>query len=183
MKIKLSNILFVLVCVVLLAASVCMGAVRGWSRERSGILSALAENGELRIQLEYRGMDAANLVSVVSRHLPADNADLQALTDAAGMLLGSYDDVHEILEADAVITEIACRFAQELPALPSVQSSDRDQAYIRRLTELLGVRDDLANSYVLMIKDFNLRMSTSPTGRLAMFFGVELLPSAQDEGG
>lgn len=180
MKIKLSNILFVLMCIVLLSASVCMGVVRGWSRERSGILSALTENGDLRIQLEYRGMDAANLASVASRHLPADHADLLALLAASGMLLGDYADVHGILVADADVTAIARRFSQELPALASVQASTRDQAYIHTLTELLGNQDDLANSYVLMINDFNQRMSTSPTGRLAMFFGVKLLPSAQD---
>ena len=180
MKIKLSNILFVLLCIVLLAASVCMGVVRGWSRERSGILSALAENGDLRIQLESRGMDAANLASVASRHLPTDHADLLALLNASGTLLGDYSDVHEILVADASITMIARRFSQELPALPSVQACTRDQTYICTLTELLGNRDDLANSYVQMINDFNQRMSASPTGRLALFFGVELLPSTQD---
>lgn len=178
MKNKLSNILFILLCIVLLAASLCMGAVRGWRKERNEVLSAMAGGGELRTQLEYRGMDAANLAVVAGRHLPADHADLLALRQASAVLLSDTDDVQAILDADAIITAIARAFAEELPALPSLQDSVRDQAYIRTLTGALGTEHSLSVTYAELTADYNHRLSTSLTGMLATLLGVEPLPTA-----
>ena len=178
MKAKLSNILFVLLCIALLVASLCMGAVRGWSMERRDVLASLAESGELRTQLEYRGMDAANLAVVAARHLPADDADLVALRDASTTLLGDTEDVQALLEADAAITAIARSFAEELPLLPSVAASKRDTTYVRTLTEALGKKNSLTHAYSMLTDDFNQRLTTSLSGKLAMLLGVDPLPAA-----
>ncbi len=45
MKIKLSTVLSVLVCTVLIAAAVCVGAYRGWSADREKALAALSSEG------------------------------------------------------------------------------------------------------------------------------------------
>lgn len=180
MKIRLSNILFAALCIALLSASLCIGAVRGWSIERNEILSAMEGSGELRNQFEYRGMDAANLCVVAARHLPEEDADLIALRQASDVLLSTDADAHALLQADADITAIARTFAAILPDLPSVQASARDQMYISTLALALDSRNSLTLTYTEMINDFNQRLAGSPTGQLAMFFGVDPLPSAQD---
>lgn len=181
MKNKLSNILFALLCAVLLLAAVGLGAVRGWSSDRAEVLSALTREGEMRTQLEYRGMDAANLAVVAARHLPADHADLLALRQAADVLLSDTEDADAILAADAAITRIARQFSQELPLLPSMQASSRDQAYVTMLTGTLGKRDGLTHTYTLLVEDFNAGLSGSLTGKIAMLLGVKPLPVPEED--
>lgn len=177
MKIRLSNILFALLCIMLLGASLCIGAVRGWSMERSEVLSSLGESGELRMQLEYRGMDAANLAVVAARHLPAHDANLVALRQASGVLLSGNDDVQALLEADAAITDVARAFATQLPLLPTVAASQRDTTYVCTLTSALGKMNSLTHTYSVLTEDFNQRITSSLTGRLAMLLGVDPLPA------
>lgn len=181
MKISLSKILFTLLCALLLITALCTGAVRGWSAERNEILSSLTGEGEMRQQLEYRGMDAANLCVVASRHLPEDDADLVALRQASQTLLSGSTDVHVLLAADEQITVIALRFAESLPQLPSVQASGRDKTYIATLTSSLGRKSSLNHSYTLMVEDYNDRLSSSPTGWLARLLGVDPLPLPGNE--
>ena len=177
MKIRLSTILSIALCVLLCAGALCVGAVRGWSQERSDALSALTAGGEMRTQLENRGMDAANLAVVAARHLPEDDADLIALRKASATLLSGIEDAQVILQADAVITDVALRFSEELPALPSVQESSRDKTYISMLTSLLGKKSGLTHTYTLLVEDYNQRLESSLTGKLAMLLGVSPLPA------
>lgn len=176
MKITLSNILIALLCAALICAALLVGAVRGWNGEREEALSALTEKGEMRTQLEERGMDAANLSVVAARHLASDNADLLALQAASRTLLSDTQDIQAILQADATITSVALRFSTELPLLPSVQHSSRDQTYISMLTASLGKKSSLTNGYTQLVEDYNHRLSSSIMGRLAMLLGVDPLP-------
>lgn len=176
MKITLGNIVTALVCVALICAAVCIGAVRGWSSERDAALTVLTAEGDMRTQLEYRGMDAANLAVVAARHLPADDADLTALQEASRTLLSGTEDVPRILEADAAITEAALRLSESLPQLSTVQASERDRAYIAMLTSSLGKKSSLTHAYALLVDDYNQRLTTSLTGKLAMLLGVDPLP-------
>ena len=180
MKNKLSNILFALLCLALLLAAVCLGAVRGWSADRAEVIAALTQDGEMHTQLEYRGMDAANLAVVAARHLPADDDDLMALRQASDTLLSGTGNADAILSADAAITRIALQFAQELPLLPSMQTSNRDQAYLTQLTSSLGKRDGLTHTYLLRVEEFNDGLSGSLTGKLAMLLGVKPLPLPEE---
>lgn len=176
MKITLRHILFALMCVALLAVALSLGAVRGWSADRREVRCALTREGEMRTRLEYRGMDAANLAVVAARHLPGEDADLLALRSASQTLLSGTEDIGALLAADAVITDIALRFAQDLPQQASLQASQRDQAYLTMLTGSLGRKSSLNHAYTLMVEDFNQQLTTSLSGRVAMLLGVDPLP-------
>lgn len=179
MKIRLSTILSIIACLALCAGALCVGAYRGWSAERDSALAALTAGGEMRTQLENRGMDAANLAVVAARHLAADDAELTALRKASSTLLSGTEDAEIILQADAVITDVALRFSQELPALPSVQQSSRDKTYVTMLTSLLGKKSGLTHTYTLLVEDYNQRLESSLTGRLAMLLGVSPLDALE----
>lgn len=172
MKQTLTMILSVMLCIVLVTGAVCLGAVRGWRSEREEAASFLG-NTDI---LAERAMDAANLLVVASRHLPAADASLTALRDARQVLTSGSAAVEEIIAADSAITAAARELAASLPALPSVQASARDQAYIDSLTGILGVETSAATLYREEISAFNQRMRASLTGKLAMFCGVEPLP-------
>lgn len=179
MKIRLSTILSIALCVLLCAGALCMGAVRGWGAERDEALSALTAGGEMRTLLEYRGMDAANLAVVAARHLPADDAQLTALRKASSTLLSGTEDAEIILQADAVITDVALRFSEELPALPSVQQSSRDKTYVTMLSSQLGKKSGLTHTYAQLVEEYNQRLESSLTGRLAMLLGVSPLDALE----
>ncbi len=177
MKISVNSILVILLCIALVCAALCIGAVRGWNEERNQALTALTQEGELHTQLQNRGMDAANLCVVAARHLSADDPDLVALRQASQTLLSGTDDVQVIFSADEQITETALHFAQSLPELESVQGSARDSNYVAMLPSALGRRSSLTHTYTLMVEDFNERLSTSIFGKLATLLGVDPLPA------
>lgn len=176
MKITLNNILFALLCAALLLVAVALGSVRGWNADRQEVLNALAAEGELSTQREHRGMDAANLAVVAARHLPADDADLLALRSASATLMSVTVDVEALQAADAVITDVALRFADTLPLLPTMQASPRDTTYLTMLTASLDRRSSLSHGYTLMVEAFNQELTTSLSGKLAMLLGVDPLP-------
>lgn len=176
MKITFTNVLIGILCVLLICGALCVGAVRGWSRERTQVISALTKQDDLRAQLEYRGMDAANLAVVAARHLPADDSGLMALRAASAVLLSVVDDTQAIIEADQTITTTALEMSSVLPSLASVQASSRDMTYVTMLTGTLGKDSGLMQAYTEVVEDYNHRLSTSLTGRLAMLLGVKPLP-------
>lgn len=175
MKFSFSTLLCVLLCVALTACALCLGAVRGWNAEREEALGALSVQGELYPQLSIRAMDAANLAVVVSRHLAADDARLQQLRALRQTLESEKSTLEELAAADSALTALALRLSQELPQLSSVQASARDQTYISSLTRTLGEATDVAASYARQMEDYNDRLTSSLTGRLAMLLGVEAL--------
>jgi len=173
MKNKLSTILSILVCAVFVAAAVCVGTYRGWSHEREEALAALSSEGGLHSLLETRALDAANLAIVAARHLPESNADLRSLRETASLLLSGQADLEQLMLADEAITEVAQRFASELPGLRTVQDSQRDRAYISVLTSALSRNTSLQQNCGQLVEDFNQRLNGSLMGRLAMLLGVE----------
>lgn len=180
MKNTLSTVLGVIICVVLVAAALCVGTVRGWSADREEALNALTAEGEMYTLLQNRAMDAANLAVVAARHLPADDEDLAALRGASSLMLSGKAGAEELMMADDTLTDVALRLADELPDLASVQASTRDKAYVSMLTASLGKKTGLTHTYTKLVEEFNRKLTTSPTGRLAMLLGVDPLP-ADDE--
>ena len=175
MKKTLLNILCGLLCAALLIGAVCIGAVRGWQRERAEALSALSADGELSGLLEERAMDAANLIVVVSRHLDASDARLSRLKELRALLSGQISEAEDLVQADAELTALAQELGQSLPTLASVRDSARDQAYISSLTRALSESTDLSEAYNAIVRGFNNRLINSLTGSLARLLGVPLL--------
>lgn len=176
MKITFSTVMSIVICIVLVAGAVCIGAVKGWSSDRDAVLRAPTLDGEMSALLQIRAMDAANLCVVAARHVPADDADLLALRQASELLLRG--NPAQPMQADNVITEVAQRFAQRLPAMSSVAASKRDKAYVKTLTDTLCAETSLSHNYALLVEDFNHRLSAEMTGRLAMALGVKPIESA-----
>jgi len=175
MKTSLSTALCAALCVLLTVSALFVGAVRGWSGERDAALHALSAEGELYAQLQNRAMDAANLAVVAARHVPAEDGRLTQLTQLRRTLESGKSAVEELVQADGELTDLALVLGQELPQLASVQASARDQAYIATLTRTLGEQTGMAETYAARVEDFNDRLTSSLTGRLAMLLGVEAL--------
>ena len=175
MKNTLTTILCVLCAIALAAGAVCLGAYRGWSREREAALHTVSADGELSTALEERAMDAANLIVVASRHLPEGDADLTSLKEVRAVLTDTSATAADKTRADAQLTALAEKLASSLPLLDSVQGSARDQVYISTLTRTLAQGTDSAAAYAAAVQRFNDRLSASLTGRLAMLLGVKPL--------
>ncbi|MBR4082013.1 MAG: hypothetical protein IKK21_09545 [Clostridia bacterium] len=176
MKQTLISVLTVLLAVALAAGAVCLGAVRGWTSERGEAAALLSDTGSLREALSERMMDAANLLVVVSRHLPQEDEGLTALRNALTTCRSETAQAQDIIGADREITRLAAQWAESLPLLDSVKSSARDQAYITSLTRVLAEDSNVTGRYQSQSAAFNERMNGSLTGQLAMLLGVEPLP-------
>lgn len=174
MKNTLSTILCVLLTIAMVAGAACIGAVRGWSSEREAALGTLSQSGAMAESLQARAMDAANLAVVAARHL-TDDADVAALRTAYETITDGKAPADEIARADAAISAAAASLAANLPGLTSVQASARDQVYISTLTRTLSESTGSASAYASAIEDYNARLTSSLTGKLAMLLGVEPL--------
>ncbi|MBQ8654371.1 MAG: hypothetical protein IJ507_05470 [Clostridia bacterium] len=171
MKNTLTTILCLLMAVALAAGAVCIGARRGWAQEREETLSAFL-TGEGSVAADERAMDAANLAVVAARHLPADDPRLTSLQELRQVLQSRTASAEEKTQADASLTALAAQLAAELPMLESVRNSARDQVYIATLTSTLTQGRD-AMAFAVSAQDFNRRLASSLTGRLAILLGVE----------
>lgn len=172
MKNTLTTILSILCAVVLAAGAVCLGAYRGWSGERDEVLGLIGQDGELAQQLSDRAMDAANLAVVASRHLPEEDESLCALRACRDVLMTSAD-ASALAQADDQLTQLAASLRETLPALASVQASQRDQVYVSTLTRALSGGTSLSQTYAGKAADFNQRLGASLTGKLAALLGIE----------
>ena len=173
MKNTLLNILCGVLCAALLVGALCIGAVRGWSREREEAMTAFSSGGaEL---LEERAMDAANLIVVASRHLDASDERLARLKELRALLADPAEHANAILQADEELAGLAASLGQSLPELASVKASARDQAYISTLTRTLAEPSALGESFADLARSFNNRLINSPTGWIARLFGVSTI--------
>lgn len=180
MKNTLTNILCVVLVAAMVVAAVGIGAVRGWNSQREEALSALSEAGELGASLQVRAMDAANLAVVAARHL-TDDADVAALRTAYDTICGNSATPAQLADADNAISIAAVRLAEKLTVLDSVQASSRDKAYISSLTRTLSETSGAATAYAAIMEDYNTRLTSSLTGRLAMLLGVSPLAAGGDD--
>ncbi len=176
MKDSLSTILCILLTVALVAGAVCIGAVRGWHNEQVATLEAISVGSDLSEPLRNRGMDAANLAVVAARHLAPKDPDVVILQQAYFRICKTNASAIERAQADAQISIVAASLAERLPQLASVQASPRDQAYITALTRTLSQPTSFAEDYAAALEDYNTRLRSSLTGKLAMLLGVEPIP-------
>ena len=176
MKESLSTFLCILLTIVLVAGAVCIGAVRGWHGEQVATLEAISVGSDLSEPLHNRGMDAANLAVVASRHLAVKDPDVFMLQQSYSKICKTNSSAIERAQADAQISIAAASLAQRLPQLASVQASQRDQAYITALTRSLSQPTSFAEDYTAALEDYNARLNSSLTGKLAMLLGVEPIP-------
>ncbi len=179
MKNTLANILCVVLVAAMVVAAVGIGAVRGWNGQREEALSALSETGELGASLQARAMDAANLAVVAARHLTND-ADVAALRSAYETICGDHPAPGQLTAADDAISAAAASLAEKLTGMDSVQRSERDRVYIASLTRTLSETSGASAAYAAIMEDYNARLTSSPTGRLAMLLGVEPLAAGGD---
>ena len=175
MKNILTTALAILAAIVLTAFAVCIGSVNGWRGERDEALSFDSHNADLTALVDTRAMDAANLAVVAARHLPEDDKFLTILRDARDVILSGKADMASVLHADAAITDAAAQLARSLPTLATVQAAPRDTVYISMLTSTLTSGQSAASLFEGVASNFNSRMQSSLTGRLAMLLGVNPL--------
>lgn len=176
MKDSLSTFLCILLTIAMVAGAVCIGAVRGWHNEQVAALEAISVGSDLSEPMRNRGMDAANLAVVASRHLPVKDPDVILLQQAYFKICKTNSSAIERAQADAQISIVAASLAERLPELASVQASQRDQAYITALTRTLSQPTTFAEDYATALEDYNVRLNSSLTGKLAMLLGVEPIP-------
>ncbi len=177
MKEKIINILSVVGCIVLLIIALCIGAVGGWRDEKETLYASAPEMGQA---LQNRAMDAANLAVVAARHVTDTDPSVMALREAFELLQRNDLTMQQLLDADKALANAVADLAQRLPALPSMQASARDTAYLTALTRTLSVDSGLDTVLTEAQEAFDKRLSSSLTGRIAMLFGVR--PFHEDVG-
>ena len=154
----------------LVVASLFIGALRGYQQEKAQVESTL---GSLETVFSSRVETGNNILTVAERHLPREDAlitavkqDLQALT--------SNSPFPERAKANDSLEQNARALLSALQGTASVQADSRDLGYV---TGLLPQALDQsaqwsdARYYNEAAEAFNNRLSGSFAGTLAMLLG------------
>lgn len=169
MKFRIGAAIALIVC---LACAICVGAYRGWSEERSQVEQL---SSGLEQMLGSRVESAYNLLTVAQRHLPRNDARMQAVTEDREVLESNADFAQKAA-ANARLTRDGEALLSALLELDSVQQDDRDQMYVTAyLPQMLEESEEKTASanYNLAAAAFNARLRESFSGRLAQLLGVE----------
>lgn len=173
MKFRIPTALCVLIALVLVVFGMVYGTWSGYREDRAQV-DSLLENGLMDV-LSYRAADGLNLCVVAGRHLPADDADLLALKNAA-LELQQADGLRASL--DEKLSAAVENMAAKLRQTPSFQLSERDQRYLDMLlADLSSLRSsDIVDTYNQAADDYNSQLDQPLVGKLAAWLGIEKCP-------
>ncbi len=159
----------------LVAASLSIGAVRGFREEKAQVESAL---GSLDAVIGSRVETGNNLLTVARRHLPQGDALLEAVAKDVSSL-SAQGLWHQKMAANAQLEADAKALLKALEALPSVQEDSRDLSYVTGLLpQALDQSAQWADAgrYNEAAADYNKRLSGTFSGLIARFLGVAAAP-------
>lgn len=170
---------------VMLACALCMGANRGWTKERK---SLDGEVSALNAALSARAETAYNLLTVAARHMDESDARLAQLRGDIKLLENASAPLAERAAASARYQPACKEILSALAALPGVQSDSRDVMYvIQMLPQAVEqcASQGAQQAYNEAAEAYNARMRKSFSGLLARLTGVDFAPSfaAVQEGG
>lgn len=173
MKFKLPIGVCVLIALALVLFGLLFGTMNGFKDDRAQVMALLEDNSGLMDVLSYRGADGLNLCVVARRHLN-DDADVQALNDAANKLRDSKEGVaSKKLENDKLDAAVSA-VSQKLKQTQSFLDSQRDQNYLDMLTTDMQnlQKSALADTYNAAATEFNQRLNAPVLGDIAKLLGV-----------
>ena len=162
--------LAILLLFVFTAASVTIGAVKGFRQEKAQVDSALGSLGPL---FATRVETGNNLLTVAHRHLPPENALVEAVARNV-QELSAQGPLPLRAQANTHLEENAKALLAALENTPGVQADSRDLSYV---TGLLPQALDQsaqwtdAGSYNQAAMAFNERLNGTFSGFLARLFG------------
>lgn len=182
MKQKLLNAISIILCVLMVAAALLIGIRSGWMDERQEALNQqgawVVDSSTDLERLNSYAADCANLAVVAARHLGTDDLRVVTLRSAYAAYAedASSAQLAALAQANAQAAEAAAALAEELPALASVQASERDQVYVSTLCRVVATPPSCIHSASQeAAAQFNARLNASLLGRLAMLLGVQPL--------
>ncbi len=175
MKPKLSVGVCILISLALVLFGLIFGTVSGFNDDRKQVSALLSGESGLMDMLAFRGADGLNLCVVARRHLPATDADVLALENAAHKLRDEKASLATMKQEDGRLSIAAERVEDKLLAAGSFAASARDQAYLDMLTadmKQLAASPVIA-TYNQAAADFNQQLDTKTGGALARLLGMK----------
>jgi hypothetical protein len=160
-----------LLLLLLTAASIAVGATKGYQQEKAQVESTMASLDALfssRVETGY------NLLTVARRHLSKDEALLKAV-EVDILDLSSQGQWQRKVEANAHLETNAKDLLKALEQAPGVQADARDLGYVTGLLpQALDQSAQWADAagYNQAAKAYNERLNSSITGRIAKMLGV-----------
>jgi len=171
---KLSAGMSILITVVLILAGLCLGAVRGFNKERAEVIGLLDGKSGLSDALMYRGADGMNLYAVAERHIPGTQ-ELEELRSVSAGMTAPGGTLAEKQELDGKLDGCVSAVLLLLEGTESYQASQRDQQYVTMLkndmSELSG--HSYYTEYSAAAEAFNQKLESSLMGKLASLLGVK----------
>ena len=169
MKLRAGAAFLILVCVVIF--SLCFGAYRGWSQERSRVEENYAG---LESMLRTRVESAYNVLTVARRHLNETDEALQSVIRDRNILEGKYS-LSEKARANEALTRDAGELLQKLAGLESVSRDERDSMYVTSyLPQMLTESEAKAAgaNYNSAAAEFNEKLQSTFSGWIARVLGI-----------
>lgn len=169
---KSNAVLSFLLMLVLLAASISIGAYKGWSEKKAEVEQSMGSLFEMLIARREIG---SNILSVAKRHLDSDDEMMKSLQkDIADLAKNS--SFSDLAKANERFDHDAAALLSHLSSQPSIQTDDRDLMYIEQmLPQALekSARMTEQAEYNQQALTFNQDMNKSYSGRIAQLLGVK----------
>lgn len=164
-------VLGMLLLLLLAAASIAVGAAKGYRQEKAQVESAMASLDAL---FSSRVETGNNILTVARRHLSRDEALLKAV-EADILELSARGQRQQKAEANARLETHADDLLKVLEQTGSVQDDARDLGYVTGLLpQALDQSAQWADAagYNQAAKAYNERLNSSITGTIAKILGV-----------
>lgn len=158
--------------VVLVIASVGIGAYRGWSQERARVEETYAG---LENMLQTRVETAYNVLTVAKRH-PDAGAERIRQVEQLKDLLESGASLPAKAKANQQLSQDAAELLAHLSALSSVQNDSRDKMYVESyLPQMLEQSEEktAGANYNSAAREFNQKLNSTFSGFLAKLMGIQ----------
>ena len=170
---KKSNAVFAfLVMLVLLTASISIGAYKGWSEQKAEVEKSM---GSLLEMLTARREIGSNILSVAKRHLEANDEMMKSLQKDI-VELAKKSSFSDLAKANERFDHDAVALLAHLTSQSSIQSDERDLMYIEQmLPQALekSARMTEQAEYNQQAQAFNQNINKSYSGRIAQLLGVK----------
>ena len=169
---KSNAVLAFLIMLVLLSASISLGAYRSWSAQKEEVEQS---KGSLFEMLTARREIGSNILSVARRHLPKDDEKIISLQKDVDDLARN-SSFPQLAKANERFENDAVNMLDKLKSLSSVQADVRDLMYVEQmLPQALekSARMTEQADYNQQALTFNTDMNKRFSGKVAQLLGIK----------
>jgi len=186
-NVKMQRVMAIALTVVLILGSIVVGGARTFAGRQRRVIAVMDRGAKgdgvgISSDIRKRADTALTLVTLLSRHMPADDPLIMELSEAAGALSGARTPWDK-LDANRRLTQAVDSAAATAQNVDSLRTHNTDAAQYRTLTSAIRSSNLTMqhDEYNTLARQFNSQIASFPGGFFAGLGGVKALPLFDQE--